>query len=246
MHPRTRRLAFVYALALLLQSVPLHAAETVRVQRALDGDSLLLADGRRVRLIGINAPELGRDGAPDEPLAAAARDRTMALVRNQAIRLVDDVERHDRHGRTLAYADLTDGRDLQELLIREGLSWFVAVAPNTARLDRYRVAEAEARRAGRGIWGRADYAPVPAEALAPGRTGFLRVSGTVSSGRRRGDAVELHLTAQVRLLILGAHGFPRMARSLVGKRVVARGWLTEYKNGLRMRITHPAMLEVAP
>lgn len=219
--------------------------ETARVARAYDGDSLWLADGREVRLIGINAPELGRDGAPDQPLAAAARDRADRLVRGKTVQLRYDVERADHYGRTLAYVILPDGRDLQRLLVREGLAWFIAVAPNVARRDAYRAAEAEARAARRGLWSRAEYRPVPAEELAHHQTGFRLVRGTVRRIDDHGAWAVLHLAPGVALTLPRSTAVPDAA-VMKGKRIVARGWLTAYKNGLRMRITDPTMLEILP
>lgn len=213
---------------------------------ALDGDSLLLADDRQVRLVGINAPDFGKNGRPDQPLARIARDRASVLTRGRTVRLVYDAERHDRYGRLLAYVFLPDGRELQEILLREGLAWFVAIDPNIARLTAHRAAEAEARAFRRGIWAEPQYEAVPAERLSPADTGFVRFSGLVVAVERHGDAIELQLTPQVRLVIAPSvlAAFGQSPQALRGKRVLARGWLAEYKNHLRLRITHPAMLEL--
>ncbi len=48
---------------------------TFEVQRVVDGDTVRLKDGRSVRMIGVNAPETGKKGRPDEPFAVAARQR---------------------------------------------------------------------------------------------------------------------------------------------------------------------------
>lgn len=238
---------WLLALSLLLAVHGANAAdaEWVRVQRVLDGDSVRLEDGREVRLIGLNTPEFGRNGAPDQPLAAAARGRTAALLHGAPARLVHDKERFDRHGRTLAYLELRDGRDVQELLIREGLAWYVAVSPNTARLAAYQRAEAEARAAGRGVWTASLYEPIAAEAVTSAHAGFVRVRGTVRTVSNQRYTVTLYLTGRVSLAL--PHGeLARPPQSLLGKHVLARGWLTEYKKSFRMRITHPAMLELAP
>ena len=212
-----------------------------RVLWAYDGDSLRLADHREVRLIGINAPELGHDGKPDQPLAETARNRADRLVRGQTVTLRYDSERVDRYGRTLAYVFLSDGQDVQEILLREGLAWFVAIAPNIANRDRYRTAEAQARNARRGIWSLAEYDPTPAERLTPRDTGFRLVVGTVVRVDYHAQWALLHLAPGVALTMPSA-----AARSFVRKRIVARGWLTAYKDGLRMRITDPAMIETLP
>lgn len=235
---------FVSVLLLVCRLGAAGDTEVVRVTRAYDGDSLWLADGREVRLIGVNTPELGRDGAADQPVAAAARDRVNALVRGRTVRIVYDLERFDRHGRTLAYLMLPDGRDLQELLIDEGLGWFIAVAPNTARLAAYRAAEARARAAHRGVWARTRYRPVPAEKLTPRLTGFKLITGRVRSVDMHARWVALHLAPRVTLTM--PRGDARSPESLTDRRIVARGWLRAYKNGVRMRISAPAMLEVLP
>ena len=76
----------------------------VSVAKVVDGDTLRLVDGRSVRLIGINTPELGRDGRKAEPFAVAAQRRLRALVEasNGRVGLVPGRESKDRYGRTLA------------------------------------------------------------------------------------------------------------------------------------------------
>ncbi len=236
---------FVFAVIVSVASATAGDTETVRVLRALDGDSLRLVDGRDVRLIGINTPEFGHDGTPDQPLAAAAHRRTDELVRGRAIRLEFDRERYDRHGRTLAYAFLPEGDDLQEILLREGLAWYVAVAPNVANRERYRSAEVAARAARLGVWSIAQYEPVAAERLTRRDTGFRRVVGVVSQATQSHGWVILRLAPNVELR-LSYDSATSLPAPLLGKRVVARGWLTAYKKSIRMRITDPTMLEVLP
>lgn len=76
----------------------------VAVRQVVDGDTLRLVDGRSVRLIGINAPEMGRKGRTSEPYAEAARRRLQALVKanDDRVGLVPGVEGKDKYGRTLA------------------------------------------------------------------------------------------------------------------------------------------------
>ena len=79
-------------LSLLALAVPAWGqarTETATVRHVVDGDSVILADDRPVRLIGINAPEFGRDGRPDEPLAVAARERLRELAQGRSVQLRD-------------------------------------------------------------------------------------------------------------------------------------------------------------
>lgn len=224
------------------------SAETALVRHVIDGDSLALTDGRQIRLIGINAPEIGIDGRPDQPLARAAQRRIAALTAGRAVTLRFDREAVDRHGRTLAYVLLPDGTDIQARLVHEGLAWCVAIPPNVANAQAYCAAEREARAARRGIWAEPRYEPTPADKPGLSDTGFKLVKGTVSRIGRSQHAVYLDLGPGFSVVI-PRHAwddFPADSKPARGQTLVARGWVTEYKNSFRMRIAHPAMLEVVP
>jgi micrococcal nuclease len=137
------------------QSGPEILAEGVHeVRRVVDGDTLLLASGARVRLQGIDTPETVREGFAVESWGPQASQFTKDFVgrAGHRVRLTFSLERKDRYDRFLAF--VWDGEVmLNEELVRAGLAH--------ARLDyRYsglmksRLAKAqdEARRAGRGIW----------------------------------------------------------------------------------------------
>jgi micrococcal nuclease len=127
-----------------------------------DGDSLRLRDGRRIRLVQIDAPE--------DPAECFGRAATRVLVRlaprGTAVRLVADpaLDERDAHGRLLRYV-FAGGRNVNLALVRAG-----AAAPFFFRGARGRYAGAlleearEARASGRGLWG-----ACPGTRLAPGR-----------------------------------------------------------------------------
>ncbi len=218
--------------------------EAARVAQAIDGDTLVLADGRHVRLIGINAPELGKDGAPDEPLARAARTLTASLAVGQHVALKLDQEPTDRYGRLLAHVFLPDGRSLQEILLRQGLAFVVAVPPNLARLAAYQAAEQEAQRAGRGVWGHRAYAPIPAEQVRA--SGFRFVTGRVTRVGRSAYGYYFDLAPRFTLVVKrenwARYFGGRDPEQMRGKAVIARGWVAKYKHKLRLELEHPAML----
>lgn len=219
-------------------AAPVHVAEVI------DGDTIALSDRRLVRLIGINTPELGKDGAPDEPLARAARERLAGWVNGQAVTLIPGIEERDRHGRLLAYLILADGRDAQELLLREGLAALVAIPPNLRFLARYQAAAEQARRPRRGIWGDPHFAAREAEAVNTG--GFRFVHGSVTRVERRRHDTLLHLSSRFALVVPHADAarFGCPLASLRGRRVEASGWVTVRKDTRRMRVQHPAMLRL--
>lgn len=220
--------------------------EAVRVRQVYDGDSLTLADGRRVRLIGINTPELGRDGAAHEPLALRARDRLRQLVfaSAQRVRLRYGPERKDRHGRTLAHLFLADGGNAAARLLEEGLGWSIALPPNLWGQDCYQRAERHARQARRGVWSLAAYRPAEAGRLALGQHGFRLVRGRVAqvsdrAGKRR---IRLgRLVAEIPLTDLTYFPDPP-GPAWIGRRLEVRGWLRPVRGELRVTIRHAAML----
>jgi len=122
------------------------------VERAVDGDTLLLQDGRRVRLIGVDTPETKHPHRAVEPFGPEACAFTRDHVEGRTVRLEFDKERRDRYGRMLAYVYQGDWL-LNEELIRAGLGRAVTHFPySTAMKRRFRNAQRQAREAGKGIW----------------------------------------------------------------------------------------------
>src|SRR4030042_6833798 len=83
-------------------------AETFRVKRVIDGDTLLLTNGERVRLIGVDTPETKHPKKPVERFGKEAYLFTKEMVEGKEVRLEFDQQRKDRYGRLLAYVYLTD------------------------------------------------------------------------------------------------------------------------------------------
>ncbi len=164
---------FWWPILLLIAAVALRAATTrpspprdpqqlVSVERVVDGDTLIVAGGMRVRLIGINTPELARDGRPDEPGAIEARDFLQNAVTGRAISLGFDREPFDKYGRRLAYV-YDHGKLINEEIIRAGLSRAqTQYHYNSAMKTRFLRAEHEAQGRGAGQW---------SEAAGPASTG---------------------------------------------------------------------------
>jgi micrococcal nuclease len=124
------------------------------VERAVDGDTLLLADHTRIRLLGVDTPETKRPEAPVEPWGPQAHEFTRTRVEGRMVRLEFDKERYDKYGRVLAYVYLDDWF-LNEELIRAGMGRAITNHPySEAMKRRFRAAEREAREKRRGIWSR--------------------------------------------------------------------------------------------
>lgn len=126
--------------------------QTFVVQRVVDGDTLLLEGGERVRLIGVDTPETVREDYPVEPWGPEASQFTKRMVEGRSVQLTFDKERRDRFGRLLAYVHIDDVL-LNEELIRAGLSEAQLQYPySSAMKRRFREAEDDAKAAHRGLW----------------------------------------------------------------------------------------------
>jgi len=135
-------------------------SEPVVVRAVIDGDTIDVVTVGRVRLLGIDAPEIGRGFDTAAPFAREARDRLTTLVLHRYVRLEQESQTLDAYNRHLAYVLREDGMFVNALLVREGLARISARLPLT-RLGELQQAEREARAFRRGMWGAS--ARVPAD-----------------------------------------------------------------------------------
>jgi micrococcal nuclease len=129
------------------------AAGTYRIQRVVDGDTLVLVGVKEhVRLIGANTPETVKQNTPVQPWGPEATAFTKKFLAGGEVRIEFDGSHHDKYGRLLALVYVGD-RMLNEELIREGLAKAeTQYSYSAAMKSRFRRAEAEAKAARRGIW----------------------------------------------------------------------------------------------
>ena len=147
----------------------------------VDGDTLVLGDGREVRLVGIQAPKLplGRAGFKAWPLAEEAKQSLSALTLGRAVTLGYGGRRIDRHGRALAHLFDPQGRWIQGRLLDLGMARVYSFADNRALVPEMLAREAAARAARRGIWADPFYAVRPAAQSMGHIGGFELVEGRV-------------------------------------------------------------------
>lgn len=236
-------------------AAPATAAEADgTVAAILDGDSLVLADGRRVRLVGIDAPEPPPDDgmtAAGTP-AAAARAALTALAAGRRVALAVGDRPRDRYGRVLAQARTEDGIWLQGELLRRGLVRVHSFADNRAMVPQMLAIEAEARAAGRGLWALPAYRVLTPRQAAGAIDSFQLVEGRVTAVSRHGGRTYVDFGADWRTdlsLALDARA-QRLCQAvglaldrLPGRRVRVRGWL-RLANGPLIEITHPEQIEL--
>jgi endonuclease YncB( thermonuclease family) len=225
------------------------------VQSVIDGRTLLLADGREVRLAGIEVPRRDRH-------AAAARAALTALVGGQQVAIKPLGAETDRYGRVPALilqasrASFGDERSVQHNLLAQGHALVAARVGDRACAAEFLAAERGARASGLGLWADPSYgirqAERPGEILAQ-RGRFTLVEGRVLSVRESGGAIYVNFGRRwsddftVTVLKRNERAFAAAGlklRELTGRRVRVRG-IIEERGGPWIEATRPEQIEIA-
>jgi micrococcal nuclease len=155
--PRTICAAFALVAAACTAAaheVPSGRSDLVPVLKVSDGDTIhVLYRGadERVRLIGVDTPEVPWYGGEEECFGVEAGLYTRRRLTGRTVRLEFDVDRRDRYDRLLAFVYVGD--ELFNLtLVRQGYATAYSVRPDTKRAAVFASAEAEARAGSRGLW----------------------------------------------------------------------------------------------
>jgi hypothetical protein len=215
-----------------------------------DGQTLTLADGRRLRLVNILAP------AGNEPLAGESRRLLSDLALGREVSWTYAGRRMDRHGRLLAYVrDAQAGNaapPLQNALLAAGLARVMGQADQRDGLPGLLAAEAAAREARLGLWRRSDYRVRDAAHLFGAANSYQIVEGRPLKLEHLKDrsflnfgedyATDFTLVVAARDRKLFEAG-PWRLEDLVGRRLRIRGWL-ELRGGPLIELTHPEQIEV--
>jgi len=127
------------------------------VARIVDGDTIELDGGERIRYLMVNTPET--TGGKNECFGTNAVQFNTDLVLGKRVTLDYDVECEDMFGRTLAYVTV-DGVEVNTELVKRGFACVLHIPPNgNARADEFESLEDEAQAQNRGLWGQCD--PIP-------------------------------------------------------------------------------------
>lgn len=149
----------------------------VYVDKVFDGDTIRLTDGRRVRLLGVNTPEVQHRNQSGQAGGEAAKTWLTQTLLHRKVRLVPDVEAEDKYHRTLAHVFTEQNEHINLQLAESGLAAVDIHPPNLLYADQLTAAQARAEQARRGIWGREDYAPIPVGDLTEdGHGGWSRLT----------------------------------------------------------------------
>ncbi len=135
-----------------LSGRPLLAHEWYYVKQVNDGDTIVLADGRHIHYIGINAPEIDHENKKAEFFGYDAKKYNKTLVLSKMVRLEFDKKTHDRYGRILAYVFLNNGVFVNKVMIEKGYAYCLFRRPNNKHDQVLLKSQRNAMSAKRGIW----------------------------------------------------------------------------------------------
>jgi micrococcal nuclease len=231
-------------------------SETGTVAEIVDGDTLLLADRRVVRLAGVEAPKtyLARAEADVATVAEAARQALERLAGGKSIAISRAEPASDRYGRILAELTLEDGTWLQEAMVRQGFARLRPFAGEDSCLDLLRATEREARQARRGLWRQPEYSVMSAydPSLIERKGLYVIVEGRVISVGH-GERVDFlnfgNVWRRDFTVLVGGSAAARLADSgratdtMIGKRVQVRG-IIEESGGPAIRLNDPGEIEI--
>jgi endonuclease YncB( thermonuclease family) len=225
----------------------------------VDGDTLTLASGATVRLVGIQTPKLplGRPGFTEWPLAKEAKQRITDLVMNKPVRLFYGGRKFDRYGRKLAQLWRIDQRGEPELwvqgaLLEMGFARVYTFSDNRMLARQMLARERHARVEPAGMWAHGYYhVRVPEDTdrlidtfqVVAGRvadTAVVRGRGYINFGE------DWHTDFTISLAPKVLRTFPELAAALPGykgKKIHVHGWIKRY-NGPMIEATHPEQIEV--
>ncbi|MDE1173198.1 MAG: thermonuclease family protein [Parvibaculaceae bacterium] len=240
----------------------LQGEETARVANIVDGDTLVLNDGRQVRLAGTQAPKLplGRRNFRTWPLADQSRAALEKLSLGKTVTLRYGGAEKDRYQRLLAHLFLPDGRWIQQAMIEQGLARVYSFPDNQSCVDALLASEQTARTARRGIWALTYYAirdAADASRLRADEGTYQLVEGkAVSAALVRktlyinfGSDWKTDFTVRISPGNLGNfsgepwQSFIDDPRILAGARLRVRGWVGNW-NGAEIAVTHPGQIEL--
>ena len=220
--------------------------ERATIERVTDGDTVVLTDQRRVRLIGINSAELNARNPALKKAARQATDKLRALLpQAEPVMLHLGTEPLDRHGRVLAHLIREkDGLAVAHWMVQHGLALQSAVAPTTRCTADFVTLENQAIESNLGLWKIRDQMSINAKNLTSSTRGFKLVSGTVTSVNRQSRYTEIYLENRLQLKIRPTLAKQMQLQSLKGQKIEVRGWLSQNKNKTSLWLQHSANLSL--
>ncbi|NOQ94969.1 MAG: nuclease [Methylophaga sp.] len=216
-----------------------------QVKRVYDGDTIILKNGDRVRLLGINTPEIESRYRQGEEGGLTAKQWLKDKLQQGSVFLEYDVQKKDKYDRSLAHLFSIEGEHLNKELVQAGLATLSIIPPNLRYLDELKKAEESASHQGLGIWSLDSYQPISIDELSRERkrSGWQRFLATATKVKSTRKYIRLTLSDKVDIRIpkdkLAL--FPDLELYL-NKPLEIRGWASRTKDRYSILIRHPSSI----
>jgi len=213
------------------------------VAKVYDGDTITLKNGERVRLLGINTPEIESRYRQGEAGGQTAKKWLQEKLSAGDVFLELDTQQRDKYKRLLAHLFLANGEHLNKELVEAGLATLSIIPPNLSYVDKLKQAEFHAQKKGMGIWSMAEYQPISVEFLPKKVSGWQRFLATPKEITQTRKYVRLILNDKIDVRIAKEHLslFPDL-KVYLAKHLEIRGWASKNKDHYSILVRHPSAI----
>jgi micrococcal nuclease len=212
------------------------------VAKVYDGDTIILKNGQRVRLLGINTPEIESHFRQAETGGQAAKQWLQEKLGSGQVFLEFDAQQRDKYQRLLAHLFLENGEHLNKKIVEAGLATLSIIPPNLSYVEELQQAERHAQQQALGIW---SMQAITVDYLPEKVFGWQRFLATPTALRTTRNYVRLILNDHIDVRIAKEHLalFPDLNMYL-GKRLETRGWASKRKDHYSILVRHPSAIIV--
>ena len=231
----------------------LSSPEKATVKWVYDGDTLLLTDKRKVRIIGIDTPEVKHHQQKAQPYGAKATEALRELLKKHEYKVVlrFGKEEKDRYSRLLAHVFTPGGTNLSTWLLEEGYARTLNIAPNVQLADCYRKAEQYAQKNTLKIWQQKSHQIKQAESLKARTKGYIRLKGKVKKIKHHKKSLAMELDSNfkhpIKIKVM-KRNFPYFKNinfdKLWDQTIIVSGTLRNRKGRRSITLNHSAQMTV--
>ena len=228
-------------------------ADLVTVKWVYDGDTLLLTDKRKIRLIGIDTPEVKHHKQRKQAYSAKAREALRELLKknNYKVTLRYGDERKDRYARTLAHVYTLNGINVSTWLLEKGFASTLVFPPNIKLADCYKKSESHAQQLSLGIWNLKRNKIRLADKLSKRVKGQVRLKGKIRKVTQYKKSIIMELDSaskshiQIKIKKQNFRYFKNLdTDKLWDKTIIISGFLKNKRNKRTISLKHPSQLRV--
>jgi len=236
---------FACSLLLIVSFTSVNAQSLQQVRWVVDGDTIILRGGEKVRLLGINTPELEHNGRVAEQGALPAKQYLQKMLAQHQVYLEYDVEKVDHYGRSLAYVFLDNGLHVNSELLKSGMATLSIHPPNIKYSHTLSMAQKYARSRETGVWSQASHQlnPATVQVVSKLKHRWGRFKGRVQSIQYTKKGAKLYLSKQCYMWIPASnYRYFTALEKYLNQKVDVRAWSKKWGREWSMQVIHPSQI----